>query len=90
MEQIILEELVGRMEPEVQDAVRALAARDGVTHLVLFENHDFWSSQFGNKTALQVGPDCTYKTPEELVGRFLHDLPSQRQYATAFAEVGGE
>ena len=43
--------------------------------LVMFENPDLSSSHFGKRTALRVGPGCTYKTPVECVGRHLNDLP---------------
>jgi hypothetical protein len=54
---------------------------------VLFENQDFCSSRFGARTVVCVGPGCTYRTPEECEGKWLHDLPSQRQYAAAWCEV---
>ena len=56
--------------------------------LVCFENIDFGSSRFGDRTAMVVGDDCTYKTVEECEGRHLYDLPSQRQYATHYYKVG--
>ena len=75
------------VRPSLRDRILGAAGATGATHLVLFENQDFWSSQFGAKTVVCVGPGCTYKAPEECEGKWLNDLPSQRQYATAWCEV---
>ncbi len=65
-------------------AVEAMWADPEVTALVKFENHDFWSSQLGASTVMRIGPHCSFHAPEELEGRHLNDLPSQRQYATVY------
>jgi len=72
------------VEPSVRENIEASIAKNKATHLVLFENQDFCSSQFGAKSVVCVGPECTYKTPQDCEGKWLHDLPSQRQYATTF------
>jgi len=58
------------------------------THLVLFENQDFWSSRLGDRKWLFVGPTCTSKSPEELDGHWLGDQPSQRLYPVAAVSLG--
>jgi len=72
------------VKPSVRERIEAAIVRNKATHLVLFENHDFCSSQFGTRSVVCVGPDCTYRTPQDCEGKWLNDLPSQRQYATAF------
>lgn len=59
------------------------------TNAVLFVNLDFSSSQFGAWTVMAVGPNQTCKTVEEIAGRHLNDLPSQRQYPVAFVALRG-
>jgi hypothetical protein len=87
---ITMENLLSRFDESVHDSLQEMAERDGVTHLVLFENQDLWSSQLGEKTAMAVGPGCTYGTPDEVSGRHLHDLPSMRQYPVAVVDLGKE
>jgi len=41
----------------------------------------------GTSGPRQVGPNCTYKTSADTDGKWLNDLPSQRQYPTMVAEV---
>jgi hypothetical protein len=59
------------------------------THAVIFVNLDFSSSQFGHWTVMVVGPTETYKTLTDIDGSWLHDLPSQRQYPSAYVELKG-
>lgn len=88
MEQLTLGKFVEKFDKRVRGAVRELAQKKGVSHLVLFENQDFTSSQFGARTALAVGPSRTYQTLESVEGQWLNDLPSQRQYPVAYAGTG--
>lgn len=62
------------------DKVHALVDRQGVRGLVIFMNHQMDSSAFGSCTALAYGSGCTYTSPQEMEGKWLNDLPSQRQY----------
>lgn len=57
------------------------------THLVLFQCQQMDSSCFGSSTIIPIGPNNTYKTMEDVKGKWLHDLPSQRQYPVAFYHV---
>jgi len=63
----------------IADIVR-LARDPGTEALVLFENVQMDSSQFGRQTVMCVGPERTYKSVAEIEGRWLGDLPSERQY----------
>jgi hypothetical protein len=49
--------------------------------VVLFLNQDLCSSQMGKSSCMVVGENRTFKTIEECDGKWLNDLPSQRQYA---------
>jgi len=52
--------------------------------LVMFENQDFCSSEFGRRQCLVVGPSNTFKSVEDCKGKWLNDLPSQRQYPASY------
>lgn len=87
IEELTLEQFLGRFEAGVRDALLANGRKPGVSHLVLFENLDFCSSNFGQRTALIVGPGCTY-TLEQAAGNRLGDVPSRFQYPVAYCAVG--
>lgn len=74
-----------QMERRVLENVRRYAA----THVILFENQQFDSSEFGRRTYATVGPNNTYKDVESAGKSWLYDLPSQRQYPIRYAEVPG-
>lgn len=58
---------------------------DPETHgMIIFRNLAFDSSQFGMVTACPYGPRWTLKRWEEAQGKWIKDLPSQRQYADAY------
>lgn len=81
---------VKKVRPSFRQNIEAAIERTGATHLVLFKNQQFDSSQFGSSSVLCVGPSCTYKTVEECEGQHLNDLPSQREYAELWCEVAKE
>ena len=89
LKEITVEELLKLFDPSVHDSIRRIAAKPGVTDLVVFENLQMDSSRFGDRSAVIVGPGCTYKSLEEIAGLHLGDLPSQRKYPVAFARCGG-
>lgn len=77
------EEFLAQFDPEVHPRINALLERPDVHGLILFENPNFDSSAFGERTAVIFGPGCTYKSAGEVEGKWLNDLPSQRQYPRA-------
>jgi hypothetical protein len=52
--------------------------------VVCFENLAFDSSNFGARSALVVGPSNTFKSIGECDGKWINDLPSQRQYPVSY------
>jgi hypothetical protein len=74
------EELLDMFDPEVRDRLLALAYKPGIKGLIVFENLMMDSSAFGSRTAVAFGPSCTYQKPDDVVGKWLNDLPSQRQH----------
>lgn len=86
-------EFLELFDPSVHDRLRECARRDGVSHLVCFEVLDLWSSHLGQRTAMTVGPGCTYKDLDAVREGRLGDVPSRFQYPTVYvdvAEVKGE
>ena len=78
---------VKKVRPSFRQNVAEAAERTGATHLVLFKNQQFDSPSFGKSTVVCVGPTCTYKTAQDCEGKWLNDLPSQRQYAEIWCSV---
>lgn len=88
MHKITFGELLKKFAPVFQKKIEAAIERyPDATHVVIFENHNFDSSRFGERTAILVGPSNTYKSPEACEGKYLGDLPSERQYADNYAEI---
>ena len=67
-------------------AIVNLAHEPETEGLVLYVNMQFDSSQFGRQTVMCYGPSRTYKTVAECDGKFLYDMPSQRQYPQAYVD----
>jgi hypothetical protein len=79
-------EFLALFDTEVHEAIRRNAAKPGVEAVVCMENLDMCSSQFGARTAMIVGPGCTYQLSQiETLPNFrLGDVPSRFQYPTAY------
>jgi len=87
LSKISLGQMLALMDESVRGRVVALARNPGTTQLVFFENNLLDSSSRGQSTVLAIGPSCTYKTIAEVQGKWLHDLPSQRQYPQYWCEA---
>lgn len=74
----------GLFDPET---LKAAAAREGVTHLVLFENQQMDASEYGAASACIVGPGRTFATLDEAFAARLGELPSRFQYPTGYVEA---
>lgn len=87
MKQVTAEEFLKLFNKEVYNQIAESLANFQSDNVVCFENHDFSSSRFGDRSALGVGKNNTYKNIKECEGRWLNDLPSQRQYPTCYADA---
>ena len=87
MKEITWKELLSLFDPIVHDALTNPPASIGATHMVVFENLQLDSSHIGERTGVFVGTNCDFKTLAQVNGRWLKDLPSQRQYPVAFAAI---
>lgn len=86
MKEVELLEILEHFSEEEQNILFGRVIELDATHIILAENNNMNSSQFGQKTAMLVGGKSSY-TFEELDGKHLNDLPSQRQYFTKYAKV---
>ncbi len=77
-------EFLALFDPALHEQIRRLTTRPGVEAVVCFENLDVGASEFGHRTALFMGPGCTYGLGEIENGCRLGDVPSRFQYPTAF------
>jgi hypothetical protein len=59
-----MQELLEMFDSSVHDALRRLV-QSGAEYIVVYENHDFWSSRFGQRVAVKVGYGCTYSSLEQ-------------------------
>jgi hypothetical protein len=82
-----LDEVKAMFPPSTHDALERLA--QSARYIVVYQNIDFWSSRFGETSALRVGPGCQVESLEEALSIWLGDLPSERQYPIAYLEVEG-
>jgi hypothetical protein len=71
----------------IHERIRSAALHCNATHVVCFENQQLDSFACGARTSVMVGPTCTYQSVEQCEGKWLHDLPSQRQYPVSFATL---
>lgn len=67
-------------DAEVRPKIVEMLARDDVAGAIGFENVNMSSSRCGERTSVIYGPGCTYKSLDDVKGKWLYDLPSQRQY----------
>lgn len=71
----------GLYEASLQEALQRKLDAIG---LVLFENRQMDSSNYGRTTCMLIGPTNTYKSAEDCEGKYLNDAPSQRQHPVAW------
>src|SRR5688572_32732748 len=81
-----LDQFLALYPEELHPQLNELLSKQGVDALVDCYNPDFWSSQCGCRTAVSVGPGCTFKSPKELEGKWLGQAASDRKYAKHFTK----
>ncbi len=86
LREVSKEEFWKLFDASVHASLDAQWRREDVSHLVCFTCGDMWSSLCGHRTALAIGPSCTYKTMDESRENRLGDVPSRFQYPTEFVE----
>lgn len=81
MRQLNKEEFFVQFDTSIHDQiVKSAAAYPDAEAIVRFENQDLSSTNLGAASALVVGPNNTFKSVTDCEGKWLYDLPSQRQY----------
>lgn len=90
LRQISMDELMAMFDPSVHQGIQQAVSKFRPTHVVVFENLQMDSSEFGQRTALTIGgPENTYKTLDEVREGRLGDVPSRFQYPTHYAVAEG-
>lgn len=84
LRQMSHEDLLQAFDPDCHASLERTLQLPGTDGLIVFENVDLSSSQIGARTAVAYGPERTIKSLDDAKGRHLNDLPSQRQYPTAY------
>lgn len=79
-----LDEFLCMFDRDVHTDILSKFNSSGVTAVVCFENLDMDSSQLGARTAVIVGPECTYKDVEACQGQHLGDVPSRFQWPVVY------
>lgn len=87
MKEITYQEFLDLFDVSVHNKLFELAQSKDTDGFVVFENLDFCSSNFGQRTAVVYGKTRTYKTPDETISKHLNDLPNQRQYPISFCKT---
>jgi hypothetical protein len=81
------EEFLKLFDKEVHARIVANSLKPGVDAVVCLENLQMDSSHFGDRSALIVGPECTFQL-KHLEGPFrLGELPSTFKYPTAIWKI---
>jgi hypothetical protein len=77
-----MKDLKSLFDVSVHKALERLA--EGAEYIVVYENHDFWSSRLGERTAVKVGPGCTYASLEMA----MKHSPTYADVPIAYLKVG--
>jgi hypothetical protein len=85
LEHISPQELVSYFDPSVHQDIVDRINRFKATHVVVVEDLELIPKPHHRITAVVVGPNNTWRTPKDAVGKWIGDLPSQRLYPTKYA-----
>ncbi|HYG24484.1 MAG TPA: hypothetical protein VEH04_17025 [Verrucomicrobiae bacterium] len=80
------DEFLDLFDPSVHEVLKVKSKLPGADAVVCFEVLDMSSSQCGHRTALVIGPGCTYQEGH-LVDARLGDVPSRFAYPVAIWRV---
>ena len=84
MNKLTKKEFFDKFDESVHKQMEEKLNMPNVQGFILFENVTFDSSRFGDRTAVVFGNGYTYESWEIAQGKWLNDLPSQRQHATGY------
>ena len=89
MKEVTLLDLLAMFDETTQEPIMRSVVKTRASHVVVMENQRMDSSEVGRRTALMVGPTCTYTLADAqtMPGFRLGDVPSRFQYPVAFAAV---
>ena len=84
LKRITLEDLFGLFDPEIHKQIQTLHDKPNALGLVVYENLQMDSSQFGARAVLVVGPGFSTPSIEIASKNRLGDVPSRFQYPTKY------
>jgi hypothetical protein len=84
LKQLTMPALLEKFPSDLWPDIERVFNQPTVDGLVLFECIQLDSSSLGMRTVVVFGPGCSTRTLDGLAKKHLYDLPSQRQYPTAF------
>jgi len=85
--EITLSELYKMFHKSVHSDLDAKIVKTRAEYVVVFENLQMDSSNFGHRSALMIGAQCENKTIDDIRERRLGDVPSRFQYPVHYAKV---
>jgi hypothetical protein len=90
VEKISWAEFIAQYDPSVQDAVAEARRRPGTVGIATLKCEALDSSRCGQLTALIYGPQCTYKSIDEMssrpMGIYVNGLPSSAAFPYNYTE----
>jgi len=87
IKKVTAKEFLALFDKEVHNLVAQSLKNLESTGIVYFENLQMDSPRCGDHSVFYVGPNNTYKTVAECEGKWLNDLPSQRQYPQVWCDA---
>jgi hypothetical protein len=85
LEMVTYKEFLELFSDEAQPKMRALFMKPEVRAVVVFENDNEDSSEYGSKTAVKIGPTCKVKSIQAVEGTFIGDwMLGQAQVAAYY------
>jgi hypothetical protein len=83
-------EFIAQYDSKVVDAIAKNRMKPGVTGIVTLQCEVLDSSRCGMKTALIYGPECTYKSVDQMLenkgGVYVTGLPSSASFPVNYTE----
>ncbi len=89
MKQLNAQEFLALFDPSIHEAItrQVRVTFPDATHMVCFEDVELRIKLDRARTAVVVGPANTFKSPADCEGKWLNDLPSQRQYPVSYVNA---
>jgi hypothetical protein len=90
MKKVTMDEFLTLFDETVHETIKQRFSIQNVTGIVCFETQalELIAAGRARRTAVIVGPTCTFKSVDDCQGKWLGDLPSERLYPSVYVEKG--